>query len=49
MKIRTDGTELFHADGRTGGHDEVNGRFSQFCKGTLMFFFGRGCSTLLTL
>ena len=29
-------TELFHAegrkDGRTDGYDEVNNRFSQFCK-----------------
>jgi hypothetical protein len=24
--------ELFHVDGRTDGHDEANGRFSQFCE-----------------
>jgi hypothetical protein len=24
------GTDLFHADGRAGGHDEANSRFSQF-------------------
>jgi len=32
MKIRPVGTELFHADGRAGRHDEVNSRFSQFCE-----------------
>jgi hypothetical protein len=26
------GAELFHADGRTEGHDEANARFSQFCE-----------------
>jgi hypothetical protein len=26
------GAELFHADGQTNGHDEVNSRFSQFCE-----------------
>jgi len=34
MKIRPVGTEVFHADERTGGqterHDEANSRFSQF-------------------
>jgi len=30
MKIRPDGTELFHVDGRTDRHDEDNSRFSQF-------------------
>jgi len=24
--------ELFHADGRTDGHDKANCRFSQFCE-----------------
>ena len=24
--------ELFRVDRRTAGHDEANGRFSQFCK-----------------
>jgi hypothetical protein len=28
------GTELFYADGQTGGHDEVNSRLSQFCERT---------------
>jgi len=28
MKICALGTELFHADGRTDGHDEANSRFS---------------------
>ena len=31
MKIRTVGAKLFHADGRTGRHNEANSRFSQFC------------------
>jgi len=30
MKIRPVGAELFHVDGRTDWHDEVNSRFSQF-------------------
>ena len=43
MKIRPEGTELFHADWRTGGYDEANSGFSQFCESTLMgFFFGGG-------
>jgi hypothetical protein len=42
MEIRTEGTELFHADGRTGGNDKANGRFSQFCGGTFMFWGGGG-------
>ena len=29
-KIRPVAAELFHADGRTDGHDEANNRFSQF-------------------
>jgi len=29
MKIRPVGTELFHGDGQTEGHDEANNRFSQ--------------------
>jgi hypothetical protein len=32
MKIRPVGAELFHADGRTDGHNEANSRFSQFCE-----------------
>jgi 16S rRNA G1207 methylase RsmC len=32
MKIRPVGIELFHAGGRTDGHNEVNSRFSQFCE-----------------
>jgi hypothetical protein len=32
IKIRPVGAELFHADGQTDGHDEANGRFSQFCE-----------------
>jgi hypothetical protein len=28
------GAELFHAEGRTGRHDEANNRFSQFCERT---------------
>ena len=30
MKIRPVGAELFHVDRQTDGHDEANGRFSQF-------------------
>jgi hypothetical protein len=30
MKTCLVGTELFHADRQTDGHDEINGRFSQF-------------------
>ena len=30
MKIRPLGAELFHADGRTDGHDEANSRLPQF-------------------
>jgi len=32
IKIRSVGTELFHADGRTDIHDEANSRYSQFCE-----------------
>ena len=32
MQIRPVGAELFHADGRTGGHDEADSCFSQFCE-----------------
>jgi len=32
MKIRPVGAELFHTEGRSDGHDEANGRFSQFCE-----------------
>jgi hypothetical protein len=30
MEIRPVEAELFHVDGRTGGHDEANSRFSEF-------------------
>jgi hypothetical protein len=30
MNIRPVGAELFHADGRTNGHDETKSRFSKF-------------------
>jgi len=33
MKIRPAKAELFHADGETDRHDELNSRLSQFCKG----------------
>ena len=33
--IRPIGAELFHADGRTGRHDEANSRFSQLCERAL--------------
>jgi len=32
MKILPVGTELFHADGQTDRHNEINSRYSQFCK-----------------
>jgi len=32
MKIRLVGAEFFHADRRTGRHDEANSFFSQFCE-----------------
>jgi hypothetical protein len=32
MKIRPVGAELFHADGRTDGHDEAKSRFTQCAK-----------------
>jgi hypothetical protein len=32
MKIRPVGAELFHAGGRTDGHNETKGRFSKFCE-----------------
>jgi len=38
MKIRAQGTDLFHADGRMDRHDEANGRFSQFCEGAYKLF-----------
>jgi hypothetical protein len=31
-KIRPVGAELFHAGGRTDGHDEATSRLSQFCE-----------------
>jgi len=30
MKIRPEGSELFHADGQTARHDEGNSRFRNF-------------------
>jgi len=30
MKIRPLGAELFHAEGRTDRHDEINSRLSKF-------------------
>jgi hypothetical protein len=30
--VRPVGAELFHADGKTDGHDEANSGFSQFCE-----------------
>jgi len=32
VKIRSEGVELFHADGQTDTHDETNSRFSKFCE-----------------
>ena len=32
------GAELFHADGQTGGNDEADGRFSQFCESAQIVF-----------
>jgi len=32
MKIGPMGAELFHADGRTDIHEEVNSPFSKFCE-----------------
>jgi hypothetical protein len=32
MDIGPVGAELFHADGRTNGHDEANSRFYKFCR-----------------
>jgi len=32
LKILPVEAELFHADGRTEGHEETNSRFSQFCE-----------------
>jgi len=32
MKIRPEGAEMFHADGRTDRYHEVNSCFSQFCE-----------------
>jgi hypothetical protein len=33
IEIHPVGVELFHADGRTDGHDESNNRFNQFLEG----------------
>jgi len=32
MQLRPAAAGLFHADRRTGGHDEANSFFSQFCE-----------------
>jgi hypothetical protein len=32
IKICPVAAELFHADGRTDGHDEANSHLSQFCE-----------------
>jgi len=32
MKIRPEGAELFHADGRTDRQGDTDSRFSQFCE-----------------
>jgi len=32
MKICPAGAKLFHADGRTDGHDKANSRFCNFAK-----------------
>jgi len=32
LKIRSVGAELFHADGRSGRHDEADISFPQFCQ-----------------
>ena len=40
IKICLVGVELFHADGRTDGHDKVNSRFSQFCERAWETSFG---------
>jgi len=32
MKIRPGGAELYHAVGRTDGHDEADSRFSQILR-----------------
>jgi hypothetical protein len=34
IKIRPVGSELFHADGQTDGHDEANSHFLQFLECT---------------
>jgi hypothetical protein len=31
-EILSEAAELFHADGRTDGHDGANNRFSKFCE-----------------
>jgi hypothetical protein len=32
IEIRLVGADLFHADGRTAGHDKANSCFLQFCE-----------------
>ena len=36
-KIRPVGAQLFHADGRTGTHDDANSRFAQFWERTQQY------------
>jgi len=40
MKISPTGAEFLHADGQTGGHDEANSRFLQFCGRAQKMFVG---------
>ena len=39
MKIGVEEAELFHADGRTGRHDEANSRFSNFAHAAITQVF----------
>jgi hypothetical protein len=41
------GAEMFHADGRTGGHDEAESHFLQFCECARSGEY-RGCETTIT-
>ena len=49
MKIRLVGDELFHADKRTGRHDEANNRFSQFFGKRLKRSFVHQSSYMITV
>ena len=51
MKIHLVRAELFHADGRTGRHNDAISRFSQFCLRAEKWIFvskarGRGLGSL---